>query len=117
MGICSYFSMNLGDTTLASVTDNAARIDIEAYVADGEARLVAEPFDEAYKAPHVGKVAGQPDGGANGARALVAAALHQPHKAHEIHIRSQCESGLHIFFGQALGCFSCAGIAKAASAQ
>ena len=106
----------LWNVTLTSITDHAARIDIEAHISDREARLIAESFDKAHKAPHVSKVARQAYRGTNGTGALMASALHQPQKAEKIHIGSQREGSQHVFLGQSLGRLSSAGIAEAAGA-
>src|SRR5580692_6178851 len=102
---------------LASIADYAAGFDVEADVADSQARLVAESGDEAEESPDVGKICGDPDGGANGAGAFVSALLHQAEEAYQVDVVSHREGGAHVFFGQALGNFPRAGIAEAASAQ
>src|SRR5215472_7562325 len=99
---------------LASVADYAAGLYVEADFPDRQARLAAEGRDEAQETPDVTKIRRQADRRADGARALVAALLHQADEAMQIDVGAQAESGAHVLFGQAFGNFSRARIAEAA---
>ena len=46
---------------LGSIADNPAGVDIEADVSNGQARLVAEAFNELTESPYIRKVADQSD--------------------------------------------------------
>src|SRR5580693_7726000 len=97
---------------LASITNNAAGLDVKADVADGQPRLVAETGDESQEAPDVIKICSQSDGSADGAGALVSALLHQSDETEQVDFAAHGETGAHVFFGQAFRDLSCAGIAE-----